>query len=316
MRVVRSLIVLTGLAIAVAGCAQRPVVYMPPPVPAPAPTALGVDSVVYGGGQQYAPVAAVPRPVPVAPTAYYPQQPAPMMAPRVAVAPAPQPAYVAAAPARTYVAAAPAPVVMQRPVAVAPAPVVPVAYRPPPPAPVAYVPPPALVRPVAIASAGPVALPGPPPQPLYTLDSGDRLRIVVFGQEGLTNAYLVGASGTIDMPLIGPVMARGATTDELAARIADMLRQGFIREPHIAVEIEAYRPFFILGEVTQPGQYPYVANMTVETAVAIAGGFTPRAFRRGIIINRNLNGRVMRMAVPITFPLRPGDTVNVQERWF
>ncbi len=150
----------------------------------------------------------------------------------------------------------------------------------------------------------------------YTLDAGDRLRVVVFGQEGLTNAYAVDPAGFIDMPLIGPVLAGGATTDELAARIAAKLRDGFVREPHVAVEIEAYRPFFILGEVTQPGQYPYVANMTAEAAVAIAGGFTPRAFRRNLIVNRNFNGRPMRMAVPLTFPLRPGDTVNVQERWF
>ncbi len=153
-------------------------------------------------------------------------------------------------------------------------------------------------------------------EPRYTLDSGDRLRIVVFGQEGLTNSYLVSAGGSIDMPLIGPVAARGATTDQLAARISDRLRDGFIREPHVAVEIEAYRPFFILGEVTAPGQYPYVANMTAETAVAIAGGFTPRAARKGVILNRNYYGRPIRMAVPLTFPLRPGDTINVQERWF
>jgi polysaccharide export outer membrane protein len=92
----------------------------------------------------------------------------------------------------------------------------------------------------------------------YTLDAGDRLRIVLFGQEGLTNSYAVDASGHIAMPLIGSVLARGATTDQLSRRIADKLRQGYIREPHVAVEIEAYRPFFILGEVTQPGQYPYV----------------------------------------------------------
>ena len=94
----------------------------------------------------------------------------------------------------------------------------------------------------------------------YTLDAGDRLRIVVFGQEGLTNSYAVDASGHIAMPLIGSVLARGATTDQLSRRIADKLRQGYIREPHVAVEIEAYRPFFILGEVTPPGQYPYVAE--------------------------------------------------------
>src|SRR6202008_4844397 len=129
------------------------------------------------------------------------------------------------------------------------------------------------------AAPAPVPAPAISAQSPYTLDSGDRLRIVVFGQDGLTNSYLVDASGHIAMPLIGSVMAKGATTDQLSARIAEKLRDGYIREPHVAVEVEAYRPFFILGEVTAPGQYAFVPNMTVETAVAIAGGFTPRAYR-------------------------------------
>ena len=97
--------------------------------------------------------------------------------------------------------------------------------------------------------AGPVAYAPVVAPPDYTLDSGDRLRVVVFGQEGLTNAYLVDAAGCIDVPLIGQVLARGATTEELAYRIAAKLRNGFIREPHVAVEVVVYRPFFILGEV-------------------------------------------------------------------
>ncbi|HEY3794193.1 MAG TPA: polysaccharide biosynthesis/export family protein [Bradyrhizobium sp.] len=175
-----------------------------------------------------------------------------------------------------------------------------------------------------VASPAPLynatAMPAPPPaitaQSPYTLDSGDRLRIVVFGQDGLTNSYLVDASGHIAMPLIGSVMAKGATTDQLSGRIAEKLRDGFIREPHVAVEVEAYRPFFILGEVTAPGQYPYVANMTAETAVAIAGGFAPRAVRQSVVLIRNFNGQQMRMTVPLGYQLRPGDTINVQERWF
>ena len=150
----------------------------------------------------------------------------------------------------------------------------------------------------------------------YTLDSGDRLRIVVFGQDGLTNSYLVDASGHIAMPLIGSVMAKGETTDQLSGRIAEKLKDGYVREPHVAVEVEAYRPFFILGEVTAPGQYPYIANMTAETAVAIAGGFAPRAVRQSVVVIRNYNGQQMRMSVPLGYPLRPGDTINVQERWF
>ena len=169
-----------------------------------------------------------------------------------------------------------------------------------------------------MSAAAPALLayaPSPQNEP-YTLDSGDRLRIVVFGQDGLSNSYLVDASGYIDMPLIGPVLARGATTDQLSSRIGDKLRQGYVNDPHIAVEIEAYRPFFILGEVTQPGQYPYVADMTVETAVAIAGGFSPRAFRKTVTVTRIIHGQQVRLTVPVTYPLRPGDTVNVQERWF
>src|SRR5207248_9130954 len=99
---------------------------------------------------------------------------------------------------------------------------------------------------------------------------------------GLTNTYAIDAGGSITMPLIGSVPARGRTTAGLAAAISAKLRAGFIREPSVAVEIEAYRPFFILGEGAAPGQYPYVPNMTIERAVAIAGGFAPRA-RRGVV---------------------------------
>jgi len=150
----------------------------------------------------------------------------------------------------------------------------------------------------------------------YTLDSGDKLRVVVFGQDGLTNSYSVDAGGNITMPLIGAVAARGLTTTELSAAIGARLRQGFIREPHVAVEIETYRPFFILGEVTFPGQYPYVANMTVETAVAIAGGFTPRAYHTDVVISRTVGGQTVRTTVPVTTPVRPGDTITINERWF
>jgi polysaccharide export outer membrane protein len=280
MRVVRFLILLLGVAMTAAGCAQQPVAYMTYPPPAMAAPSPGIDNVIDG--------AAAPR-VPATAVSYTaPQYPAPVaMAPATMVAPR----YVPAAP--------PAPVVQAAVVAPRYAPAA-------PPAPIVAAPPAA-----GVYAYAPTVGAGE-----YTLDSGDRLRIVVFGQEGLTNAYAVDASGFIDMPLIGTVLARGATTEELAARISAKLRNGFIREPHVAVEIEAYRPFFILGEVTAPGQYPYVANMSAEAAVAIAGGFTPRAFRRNLIVNRNFNGRLMRMTVPLTFPLRPGDTVNVQERWF
>jgi polysaccharide export outer membrane protein len=150
----------------------------------------------------------------------------------------------------------------------------------------------------------------------YHLDAGDRLRVVVYGQEGLTNTYAVSAGGSITMPLIGSVPARGRTTAGLAAEISAKLRRGFIREPSVAVEIEAYRPFFILGEVAAPGQYPYVPNMTVESAVAIAGGYSPRARRDSVTVTHTDASGPARFVVPPGSPVSPGDTVLVSERWF
>jgi polysaccharide biosynthesis/export protein len=150
----------------------------------------------------------------------------------------------------------------------------------------------------------------------YRLDAGDRLRIVVYGQEGLTNTYAIDAGGSITMPLIGAVRARGLTPAGLAAEITGKLRNGYIREPSVAVEIEAYRPFFILGEVAAPGQYPYVPNMSVESAVAIAGGFSPRAKRDRVTLTHTDAGGSVRAVVPLGTPISPGDTVFVGERWF
>jgi len=154
------------------------------------------------------------------------------------------------------------------------------------------------------------------PEPSYALDSGDKLRVVVFGQEGLSASYSVDTSGRITMPLIGAVNARGMTPAGLQLAIAARLRNGFVREPHVAVEVEVYRPFFILGEVTLPGQYPYVPNMTVETAVAIAGGYTPRAFKYKIEISKQVNGLTEKRVVSPNYPVRPGETVHIAERWF
>ena len=150
----------------------------------------------------------------------------------------------------------------------------------------------------------------------YRLDAGDRLRIVIYGQEGLTNTYAIDAGGSITLPLIGAVSARGRAPAGLASEITAKLRNGYIREPSVAVEIEAYRPFFILGEVAAPGQYPYVPNMSVESAVAIAGGFSPRAKRDRITLTHTDAGGSVRTIVAPGTPLSPGDTVLVGERWF
>ncbi len=173
-----------------------------------------------------------------------------------------------------------------------------------------YVAAPSAAAPNAYASAAPAY------NEPYTLDAGDRLRVVVFGQDGISNSYIVDAGGNITLPLIGGVSARGYTTQQLAQTITERLKHGYVREPHVSVEVEQARPFFILGEVTLPGQYPYIANMTVETAIAVAGGFGPRASKSKVQLTRNVPGQQMRAEVPLNFPLRPGDTLVVKERWF
>ena len=150
----------------------------------------------------------------------------------------------------------------------------------------------------------------------YTLASGDRLRVIVFGQDTLSNSYSVDGGGNISMPLIGAVPAQGHTTDQLARVIEERLRGGYLREPKVAVEVEAYRPFFVLGEVTTAGQYPYINGMTVQNAVAVAGGYTPRASKSTVDLTRVVNGVPTTYSVPPTQPLRPGDTIAVRERFF
>ena len=150
----------------------------------------------------------------------------------------------------------------------------------------------------------------------YRLASGDRLRVIVFGQDSLSNSFSVNGSGNISMPLIGEVRVAGLTTPEVERTVEARLRQGFLREPRASVEVEAYRPFFILGEVTTAGQYPYINGMTVQNAVAVAGGFTPRAVEDSVDVTRWVDGRPLTASAPLWFPVRPGDTITVRERFF
>ena len=179
---------------------------------------------------------------------------------------------------------------------------------------------------LAIASALPLggclqsrptgAILDPRQRDAYTLATGDKLRIIVFGQDSLSNIYAVDSAGRVIMPLIGPVMVGGLTTQQAASAIEGKLRGGYIREPKVTVEVDTYRPFFILGEVTTSGQFPFVNGMTVQTAVAIAGGFTPRANRDRAELTRRSRGEIVVAEVPMEFPVRPGDTITIKERWF
>jgi polysaccharide export outer membrane protein len=150
----------------------------------------------------------------------------------------------------------------------------------------------------------------------YTLAAGDKLRIIVFGQDNLSNIYTVDGAGKIALPLIGAVQVGGQTTGQAARAIEGKLAAGYVREPHVTVEMDVYRPFYILGEVTTSGQYAYVNGMTVETAVAIAAGFGPRAARDYAVLTRTTPAGLVSGIVPMTYAVRPGDTIVVKERFF
>lgn len=150
----------------------------------------------------------------------------------------------------------------------------------------------------------------------YRLGAGDRVRVTVFEQDGLTNTYSVDQSGYISFPLVGAIPARGHTAQQMEKAIADKLRQGYLRDPDVSVEIDRYRPIFVMGEVGAAGQYSYVPGLTVQKAIAIAGGFTPRANQESVDITRDINGKVMTGRVVTSDPLLPGDTVYVRERLF
>ena len=110
--------------------------------------------------------------------------------------------------------------------------------------------------------------------------------------------------------------ARGRTIKQIEASVAAKLADGFIRDPDVSVEVAAYRPFFIMGEVGAGGQYTYTPGMTVQNAVAIAGGFSARAAQREVDVTRHVNGKVLTGRVPVTDPIQPGDTIVVRERLF
>lgn len=167
----------------------------------------------------------------------------------------------------------------------------------------------ATYKPAAVARHGELVAP-------YRLDSGDQLRVIVFGQNDLSNSYTVDQAGMISMPLIGTVPARDRTTGELEYGIAAKLRAGYLRNPDVSVEVERYRPFFAMGEVGAAGQYSYVAGMTVQSAIAIAGGFTPRADQTVVTVTRRYDGELQTARLRMTDPVMPGDVLFVRERLF
>lgn len=150
----------------------------------------------------------------------------------------------------------------------------------------------------------------------YRLGPADQLRVTVFGHDDLSNEYTVASNGTISFPLIGDIDAAGLTVSEFQRLTEQRLSEGFLKSPRVSAEIMTFRPFYILGEVTRAGEYPYTNRLTVLNAIATAGGFSHRANRK-IVAIKGLNDTDEKRVelTPTTF-VQPGDTIRVLERFF
>ena len=155
-----------------------------------------------------------------------------------------------------------------------------------------------------------------PDQAEYRLGSGDKIRVIVYGEETLSGEFLIGGNGRASLPLIGEVQAAGLTTKAFQDEVQTALKDGYLREPRVNVEVLNFRPFYILGEISKPGEYPYTDGLTVLNAVAVSGGFTYRA-NKGRVFIRHKN-ETQEQGVPLTTTalVAPGDTIRIGERLF
>lgn len=151
----------------------------------------------------------------------------------------------------------------------------------------------------------------------YRLGPNDRTRITVFGQPNLTGEFMLDGNGAVAFPLIGNINANGMTPRELQQAIAGKLDPDYLRNPSVSVEVLTRRPFYVLGEVQKPGNYPYVTDITALNAVAMAGGYTYRAKTTEFYVKRlDKDGRMVRVVAKPETIIRPGDTLEVRERYF
>jgi protein involved in polysaccharide export with SLBB domain len=179
-----------------------------------------------------------------------------------------------------------------------------------------------LLAPAAFAQG--VANPGDARRPAvagdlseYRLGAGDKVKISVYGEETLSGEFAIpGGGGTISFPLIGDVRASGLTVGELQGAIEGALKPDYIKDPHVSIQILTYRPYYILGEVTRPGEYPYSSGLTVLNAVATASGFTYRADTHFAYIKKVGAGQESKVRMDDSLVVEPGDTIRIGERFF
>jgi protein involved in polysaccharide export with SLBB domain len=150
----------------------------------------------------------------------------------------------------------------------------------------------------------------------YHLGSGDKIHVGVFGQPDLNGDYVVDGGGSVQLPLIGAVKAVGLTVAEFQKQVTSKFSDGYLVNPNVEVDVVSYRPFYIIGEIRGPGQYPYVNGMSILNAVALAGGFTDRADKSEVYIRRNGSAKEIEYPADETTKVNPGDIVRISERFF
>jgi polysaccharide export outer membrane protein len=172
---------------------------------------------------------------------------------------------------------------------------------------------------LALCCAGPLTNPAwadAPAQTEYVLGAGDKLRVTVFHNDDLTSECEVDPSGTVTLPLIQQVPAAGKTVQQLEAEIKKRLSPDYVKNPQVTIEVLNYRPFYIIGEVKNPGSYPFVASMTVVNAIALAGGYTYRANKDEVQLIRATDSARKPVVAQRTDIVMPGDVIEVKERLF
>jgi protein involved in polysaccharide export with SLBB domain len=171
-----------------------------------------------------------------------------------------------------------------------------------------------------IQDYGPVTTDSVPISPYAvasTLQTGDELKIIIFGEDALSGIYDISPAGTISMPLIGTVRAAGRTRADVEHEITRAYASGkFLQEPKITVSVVGYRPFYIFGEVITPGKYAYTSGLDVLTAVATAGGFTYRASKNSVLIRHSGDAVWQEYSLAAPLPVEPGDLIRIPERYF
>ncbi len=150
----------------------------------------------------------------------------------------------------------------------------------------------------------------------YRLGAADQLRITVFGEAELSGEYVLDGTGTVSLPLVGEVPALNLTVREFQRAVEARFADGYLRDPRVSAEVMNYRPFYILGEVRTPGEYPYTNGLTVLNAIATAGGFTYRANDGVILIKGAEDPQEYRVKLDPSTKILPGDTIRVVERFF